>query len=512
VWARDPQGNQSQAVLELASIGAERSVEGGCGCGASGGGPATGSILLLLAAVFGLRRRFAVAALVALTAVGCHAGADKACHKDGDCLCDAGKVPVCGDDQCRCLESVPLGNIGQHSDAAIAPDGTAWVSAYNSEYGDLMVAQWPGIGRIDASAWQFVDGLPAEAAGLSRPGLVRAGTAAPGPNVGLYTSIAVGTDGEPVVAYFDASAGQLKLAARRAGAWQLQVVDPGDPARGVRVGRYASLSLDRQGRPGIAYLASQQTGTTVSTEVRFAQARSATPHGSNDWEVHPVERRSATADAFDAIDIPNGVGLFVDLARLPDDRPVMVYYNRIEGDLVLRTAEESGNWTRTVLDGKPLDVGWFPSVAVENMGQGAVLHVAYMNMTNRNLRYVNPGTAGPVVVDDGYRERASVTGGPPIPEFHYVGAEAKVVLTPAGLMIAYQDATAHELRLARRIAGGQWKHGAIAGNQIPFAGGYGFYTSAAVRGDLLLLSSYVINQPARDAWVEIFRISVAPGD
>ncbi|HET6612332.1 MAG TPA: hypothetical protein VFG83_10095, partial [Kofleriaceae bacterium] len=117
-------------------------------------------------------------------------------------------------------------------------------------------------------------------------------------------------------------------------------------------------------------------------------------------------------------------------------------------------------------------------------------------------------------VDDGYRAVGQTDDGLPKPDLHRVGADSDLVTTAAGPVILYQDATAHELRLAVQDDAGVWSHSAIAGDEDPFAGGYGFYISAVVSGNELAVATWVIDQPNSDNWVEILRMpatGTAPG-
>ena len=73
------------------------------------------------------------------------------------------------------------------------------------------------------------------------------------------------------------------------------------------------------------------------------------------------------------------------------------------------------------------------------------------------------------------------------------------------VVVAYQDATAHSLLLAKRSGSGNWSRDTIAGDEEPFAGGYGFYASGFYDGSDLVLSNLVLDQPNYDSWVEIHR-------
>ena len=141
----------------------------------------------------------------------------------------------------------------------------------------------------------------------------------------------------------------------------------------------------------------------------------------------------------------------------------------------------------------------YPGLAV---GADDVVHLSYVNATGSDLLYFNTASGGVEVIDDGYREVGTTEGGVPIPELHFVGDDSSVVIGPSGPMVVYQDATTHELLVARRGEGG-WTHEVVAGNEDPLAGGYGFYASAGMAPDGMVMSTWVIDTHTDTAWVEI---------
>jgi hypothetical protein len=552
VWARDETGNQSEAVVDVSQLLEVQPAQpsSGCACEAGGGNPAGSVALLALAALIGLGVRrgstwqrarrvgriaaFLLAGGVMASQPACSCGssgdddataddgsaadddgsAGPTCEMNADCAdeCEAGQVPICADGECRCDDDVQWGRIGQYSEMAVAPDGAVWVSAYNSYHGDLMVAQATEPGRIPDEAWQFVDGVP-DGPVLVPDSDVRGGINEAGPDVGLYTDIAVAADGAAAVSSFDQDTASLRFTSNRGGAWTSHAVDEGLPIASEKqavyeiAGQYSAISLAADGRPGIAYFAHVADEGGERTELRFAEASSPDPTQASDWTVSVIDGAPVPAPGADALPIPMGVGLFVNAARLSDGSPVVVYYDRINGDLKsARYNAGAGAFDPPqVLDGAApgatVDVGWYPGVAVDAADQ---LHVSYVGASNQDLLYLDASTGAIEVVDDGYRVAGETGDGLPIPEFHFVGDDSGLVLGADGQpIIAYQDATSHELLVARRDAAGAWTRETLAGDEEPFAGGYGFYVSAAMAGDELALSTWVIDQPASDAWIEV---------
>lgn len=538
LWVRDELGNTTDVTFDPSINFHGTGGGGGCECSAGGMDDASAGGMALLAGftllLLGLRRRSwrkvvrwvpyvgAVALMVFTPACSCGGdpGGDLTCEIDEDCvaLCPEDTIPICFDNQCVCAEDVPYGRIGQHSDLAVSSGGAAWVSGYNSSHGDLMVARWPEAGPIPNPEWTFVDGVPDGPVVLETSD-IRGGIFEPGPNVGTFTSVAVQPGDTVAVTYFDVDNGSLKFAHNAGGTWQMHTVEAGsiggDPELGfTTVGKYSTLSVrSDDGRPGVAYVAEIYDGAgNVTTELRYAAAQSPTPSSSTDWNVWVVDTTTVpapTSEAPDILGIPMGVGLFVESARRSDETPVLVYYDRINGDLKMALFDAiAGTFQTPVVldsgdrDGNNTDVGWYPSVTVDGNDD---LHVTYVSATSDDLYYINTIDSLPEIVDDGYRIVGQTEDGLPKPEFHFVGDDSAVQLTGIGPVITYQDATSHEMLLATRNTSGMWEHEALAGHEDPFAGGYGFYANAVVQGDNLIMSTWVIDQPLNAVWVEIFR-------
>ena len=529
VFVKDEAGNVTMALITPFH---GQAGEGGCNCDATGG-PGAGGVLMLLV-VGGLlfvRRRHVVALahsrrarsvgywLTAsfLTAFvpGCDCGDHtRSCETVEDCdgFCETG-IPFCLENMCQCLDDIPPGKIGPYSDVAGGPLGEAWVSAYAQTHGDLVVARVETGGRVPDTSWEWVDGVPDGPVEI--PGaMIRGGILLAGPDVGMYTSIGVQPDGTPRVTYYDRDRGTLKFAAKVGGVWQKHDIDVGtgsiDADGGRLAGMYSSISLRTDdGRPGVAYTVHVNQGGTVHAEVRWASSQVAVPQSAADWTFWTIDTADLPVEdpaSPDVFPLPNGLGLFVDATRGPDQAPVVVYYDRAAGDLKMSKFDTTGGTFNApvVLDGAGSDAGWSPTVGVDASG---VVHVAYVGATYDDLLYIKsdaPTTRE--VIDNGYRIVGTTDDGLPKPVFHFVGDDASMVMTPSGPTVAYQDATTHELLLAQRNAtSGQWTHITIAGAEDPFIGAYGFFASAGKTETEVLMSTWVLDQPNTAQWVEVFR-------
>lgn len=454
---------------------------------------------------------------------GCSCSDAASCELFSDCPeCPSGEIAFCLDGTCACSDDILIGKLGAYSDVAAGVDSSIWVSAYHNQYGDLVVARADAGGRIPDTAWEWVDGVP-DGPVIVPQSLYRRGIAEKGEDVGMYTSIAVQADGTPQVTYFDRDTGSLRFAERGAdGVWVKHVIQAGTGdlgggeigESGALIGMYTSLSLrGDDGKPGVAYLAHVADTAGRRAEVRFATASTTHPASAADWKVYVVDSTPLPAEDPanpNIYPLPEGLGLFVDLNRMPDHSPVIVYYDRSAGDLKLTKFDPANDRfnVSVVLDGTgDVDAGWSPSVAVDPQG---VVHVAYVDATKDDLVYVTdaPGALREVV-DDGLRIVGTTVDGLPKPEYHFVGDDASLVLGGGSFpMIVYQDATTQELLLSKKLTTG-WDRKSIAGHTDPWPGGYGFFAANTIQGNNLVVSNWVIDQPIDENWIEVFLLQIA---
>lgn len=463
---------------------------GEAGCDCSTGGPgAAGPFALVLALlvmplrrvrrrarelVRGARRLGAAAWLAALAALpGCSCGSEK-----------------CGDSECMPGEVANKG-LGPWTSIA-ADESRVMVATYDRGLGDLVAVD---VTDPDAPKYKVVDGVP-EGTPVFDPSGYRGGIEEPGPDVGAWTAIAIG-DGRAMIAYQDREALQLKFAfEEQRNRWTSYVVDAGN---GEDVGRYASITLDGQGNPAVAYLAlgiDNGAGQRI-TELRLARASSRTP-GAGDWTTRVIASAPGTCGgacgsgeaciagmtgescvAVDSSctpacgdgeacvggactetiaesmveDIGTGTGLFVSLVTLPDGRLAAAYYDRNARALKLAAEGSAGgnDFTEVALDAPMIgDRGMWASAAVDSAG---VVHVAYQDAIGDQLMYTtwngSPGT--PELVDDGQRQGDRT---------HPVGAGASLYFVGGAPVIAYQDGLTSDVYVATKP--GTWTTAPIA--------------------------------------------------
>ena len=482
-------------------------------------------------------------------AAGCGCQSKSQCSVDDDCAkmqCPANQVPSCSSNMCGCVPDVGLGEIGRFASMTVI-DATSYVAAYNTTYGDLMIGHIspPGI----VTNWDFVDGVPDVPADVPNSH-VRGGIQEPGDDDGRYTSIGASSTNEPIIAYYDKTHGSLKFASFGVVRWRSHVIDAGNvtlEGTGDDIGRWASMTVDSDGKPGIAYSAWVQKGMSGGPEsqLRWAQATTATPQATGDWTVTildsrpilstlPVDMGTATPDMAQGPDmagidggtptapptmadeiLPPGIALMSSAARNQMGLPAVVYYDYEKGNLrYIAFDPNMGKWAAPqILDGEDAmgtdtgDIGRYPSLVFDNVGTA---HIAYESGPQNELYYMNTMDKTRVVIDDGYHNTDETTqDGIPSPVYHFVGDSSSMVMLQNGQpAVAYQDSTVLQLRLATRQADGSWSKQYIAGHASPFKGSYGFYANLRLEGGNGVLSTYAINQQLDNPsyYVEVFAL------
>ncbi|HEY1585910.1 MAG TPA: hypothetical protein VGH63_09505, partial [Polyangia bacterium] len=509
-----------------------------------------GVVALFLLALVLLRRRakalapIVIVAAIAFVAAGCGCDNKNSCSIDDDCakmMCDPGQVPACMGNTCGCIPDIAPGDVGRFSSMTMI-NGDSYVAAYNNDYGDLMIGHITPPGVV--SGWDYVDGVPDEPPDINNSHN-RGGISDKGDDVGRYTSIATSMSNEPVIAYYDLTHGALKFASFGAIRWHSHVVDTAAaaPMAGVNdVGRWTSLTIGPDGTPGIAYSAWVANGVSGMPEaqLRWAQANTPTPTSTSDWTITVVDSRVQGATGAPMTDmgvgpdmampppdmagttppdelLPEGIALMATAARRMDGTPGIIYYDRTRGNLRYVDFNASTMmWNKPmILDGEEAngtdlgDVGLYPSLVYDANNVG---HISYENATKDSLFYINTMAKMPEIVDNGYHPADEQTqDGIDSPVWHLVGDSSSVQLQSGNVVVAYQDSTVLMLRLAVRDGStGMWTKQYVAGHAMPFMGSYGFYADLKVNNGIGTLSSYAINQQLNipSFYVEIFSINL----
>jgi hypothetical protein len=408
--------------------------------------------------------------------------------------------------ECKCepLPPVSASDLARHSSAAIGPDGSVLVSAYDGDHGDLVLHQFDKA-TLKLKKTEWIDGIPTDGPVVGDPDGPRGGRTKPGVDVGHYTALAFDPGASVThIAYYaakddkGATLGNLKYASRTGtGTWKVHTVD-GQTDAGADTGDaglYASIALTDKGFPVVAYFQKSGVGADATrTALKVARARIRTPEKAADWTIVTVETgtRSATAPKLAAL--PEGNGLFPSIVF--DNgvkKPAVVWYDN--GQHVLKGAvatsdSDSGGTTFTpsaikVLDDGVMpasslrhDVGQFPSLTVAPAGSSNHYAIAYFDITARQLRVLKTGTdwkdptpAQNRIADDG-------KGPPETDPMLFVGADTHIAYDAAkNLVVVYQDSTGNDLRAAVQVGDAAFKVTTIAQD-----GAGGFYANLLIDG------------------------------
>ncbi len=454
------------------------------------------------------RRPFEKKSAIALGTIAVLAAASPGCNCGGG----DNNPSLCGSD-CKqtCDDALPQGLIGAYTSVAVAKDGTIWVAGYNDSdggstlYGDLVVGKWDS--AKGAVQWQSVDGVPAipdgQCSGADPKGW-RSGVKNPGPDVGLWTSMLLDQNQNPMVAYYDATNAQLKFASYDGSKWNIHVVSQ---KAGADQGRYVKMIFVNN-NPVVAFLGMEAgNGGYTRSRVIVGRAKAATPSQTSDWtfedaavnEQDPCQPQFCTSTqaclltsgttvgictatvsgcnpacatgnacvtvsaaatcvkAFDSTSYfpsyPAVLGDYISLANGPSGLGIAVY-DRFHGNL-WAISNANGKWTPTLLDGQTgtgtstVDTGDDGIAANLLISSNGDWHVVYVNGIQEHLQFITwPGGTGtplaPEVVDDGYNNGQAYSDGQ-----HIVGDDAMMQIDGSGnVTVAYQDSTAGALRVA----------------------------------------------------------------
>jgi hypothetical protein len=290
------------------------------------------------------------------------------------------------------ISIIDSATVGAHASVTLGSDGLPVISYYDQANSSLKVAHCGNAACSSGTTLATVDNAA---------------------TVGNYTTITVGVDGFPSIAYYDLTNAQLKFA-RCIDVACATAITPTLPDPAVNAGTYASLTIGADNLPIIAYRDAGAGGGAVVTHCLDAACTVAT--------------RSV-------VDGTIGVGQYTSIVLGPDGLPLIAYRDPTAGTLKLARCGDNSCTNGTTL--ATVDAGG--SYASLVLGADGLPLISYYDTINGHLKVAHCGntacSAGNTLttVDSG----ASV------------GQYTSVAIGADGLpVIAYYDAGIHDLKVA----------------------------------------------------------------
>ncbi len=266
------------------------------------------------------------------------------------------KVAKCGNAACssgNTVTTVEAGNVGQFTSLAIGTDGLPVISYFDVSNSDLKVAK---CGNAACSSGNTITTVESAF------------------SIGQHTSIAVPSDGLPVIAYHDVGNGTLKIAkcgnAACSSGNTLSTVDSQQDIAGI----WSSMAIGSDGLPVISYMAAT---IPVTTDIVVLKCGNTACSSGNTISTIAF---LGPNESITSIAVPS------------DGLPFVTYSDSDTLDLVVvkcGNAACSGGNTSTSVDTAG-NVGRFSSVTI---GQNGLPIVSYEDATNTNLKVVQCGNA-----------------------------------------------------------------------------------------------------------------------
>ncbi len=324
-------------------------------------------------------------------------------------------------------------------------------------------------------AGEYVRGINADGSVVCEPvpGVPRITTVDdPANDVGQYSDMAIGTDGLPVISYFDVTAGTLKVAkcadAACSGTPTITTVD--DPPIYI-VGRYTSIAIGVDGLPVISYY--DQTAGAL----KVAKCQNA-----------------ACAGAFaliTTVDDPdfNDVGLSTSIAIGADGLPVISYHDETDSGLKVAkcaNAACTGMPTSiTIIDGLANRLGGWNSIAI---GADGLPVISYYDQGASALKVAKCANTACTGTPTSITSVDDPPGNAP-----NVGPYNSIAIGADSLpVISYRDDTADSLKVAKCTNAACSGAATITTVDGPFGilNPVGDFTSIAIGADGLPVISY----------------------
>jgi len=253
--------------------------------------------------------------------------------------------PTCTNSTNSTIDS--FGNVGMYTSIAIGTNGYPIISYQDVANGDLKVAAC-----TNSTCNQLASAANIHI--LDNNGVV-----------GMYTSIAIGTSGNPIISHYDLTNGNLKVAACRnstcnqvANTASIYTLDSGGD-----VGSYTSIAIGTNGNPIISYF-----DNTIG-----------------DLKVAVCDTATCSTSTNRSVDNAGGGPLwFTSITIGTNGNPIISYYNGTITALLMAICinPTCTGYTITTLD-NTADVGWYTSITLGANGNPII---SYYDFTAGNLK------------------------------------------------------------------------------------------------------------------------------
>ncbi|MCW3999804.1 MAG: hypothetical protein NWE93_06160 [Candidatus Bathyarchaeota archaeon] len=255
---------------------------------------------------------------------------------------------------------------------------------------------------------------------------------------GLFTSLVFDSNDNPQISFYGQNALKYaKWTGNLWNPWDIEVVDVS--------GNFSSLALDSNGNPCISYYSAQ------TCDLKLARWT------GSEWNLT-------------TIDSLGDVGQFTSLKVAANGTAYISYYDVTNGNLKFASQNRTGGLRIQTVDNSSANVGQYSSLAMDKNGTA---YIAYYDATNRQLKYAKSTPTGwnIQVVDSGN-----------------VGADCSVAVDNLGnVHFTYTDnSTAHTLRYSIQYANSTWLRGMsflLAGSLAEYTNGPLAFTSLRVDAD-----------------------------
>ncbi len=234
------------------------------------------------------------------------------------------------------------GEAGEYASIAISDGKNLHVSYYNNGNDDLMYLYF------DGTDWAW-DLTPTVVDSVGE--------------VGRYSSICVGNENDPYIAYYDGTNYALKVASLLDGGWNVTTVDD---AGASSVGEYCSIAIGPNGKLGISNFFSGSDDLLYTSQSAWM-----------------IEKLAGTTN--------NMCMGYTDIV-LNDDNIAYISYTANAGYELWLATNFWGSWTYTMVDNTTGDYGGTTSI---DLGPNNEVHIAYYAADSGEIRHASKATGGP---------------------------------------------------------------------------------------------------------------------